>query len=90
MNPQSHAEAPASREAFKSAYIAALTEAVTERPDLYAWPKVNIEAVATRMFDAIERDSFNHDSLAFRKLARVLGIKPTRAGILAAWKGEAL
>lgn len=79
------------RETFKAAYIKALGEAVAERPDLYAWADKStamIDHVAGKMFEAMERGTFNHDSLAYRKTAKALGIKPTRKAIIAFWKGE--
>jgi hypothetical protein len=70
---------------FAALYESCLREAVIERPDLYAWPVSDVPRVASRMVDAVARGTFNHDSLAFHKLAKKLGIKPTRKAILEAY-----
>lgn len=77
------------RETFKRTYLESLREAVNLYPEMYAWPDksdANVEVVANRMFDAIERGTFNYDSKAFKITARKLGIKPTRRAILEYWK----
>ena len=74
---------------FKATYRQSLREAVNQFPEQYAWPDksdANVERVADLMFAAMERNTFNHDSKAFKITARKLGIKPTRTAILAYWK----
>ena len=76
------------RETFKATYLESLKEAVNDFPEQYAWPDksdATVAIVAERMFAAIERNTFNHDSKAFKITARKLGIKPTRSAIKAYW-----
>ncbi len=75
---------------FKATYRQSLREAVEQFPEQYVWRyagdlQTEVERVAERMFDAMNRGSFNHDSKAFKITARKLGIKPTRTAILAYW-----
>jgi hypothetical protein len=76
------------REAFKALYRECLTQAHAQFRSDYAWPSEQIPAVCERMFAAMYKGSFNHDSPAFRLLAKRLGIKPTRKAIVAAWEGR--
>ncbi len=76
---------------FKATYRQSLREAVEQFPEQYVWRyagdlQTEVERVAERMFDAMNRGSFNHDSKAFKITARKLEIKPTRTAILAYWK----
>lgn len=76
------------RIAFRALYLECLREAVIENPALYCWPVEQVPIVAERMFDALYRGTFSHDGLAFRKLAKRMGIKHTRKAIIAAWEGR--
>ena len=74
------------REQWKGAYPECLRECLRKHPDHYPWPEANVPVVAERMFAAMDRGTFNHDSHAMRMTARRLGIKPTRTAIVAFWK----
>ena len=89
MNATNPPEAPTAskRERFKAVYTAELRNAVLNHPTEYCWPVANVEVVASRMFEAMDRGTFNHSSYAYRQTAKALGIKPTRTAILAYWKG---
>jgi len=76
------------RTKIKTIYLAALEEAVATRPDLYSWPIAQAPDVAYRMFRALDNGTFNHDGLAFRKLAKQMGIPHTRSAIQDLWAGK--
>lgn len=73
---------------FRTIYTESLREAVFEYPDKYYWPVENVPVVAAKMFAALDKGTFNHDSPAFRKTVKALGIKPTRTAILNYWNGR--
>jgi hypothetical protein len=78
------------REKFKTIYRQALRECVDKYPQQYAWHYVGdldseVDRVAGRMFDAMDRGTFGHDSKAFKLTAKRLGIKPTRKAIIEFW-----
>ena len=71
---------------FRAAYLAALQQAVVSKPQDYQWPKgLTVETVAGRMFAAMDKGSFNHDSHAYRLATKALGIKFTRKAIVEFW-----
>lgn len=78
------------REIFKYTYIQALKECVLKYPEQYAWHysgdlDAEIQRVAGRMFEAMNRGSFNHDSKSYKLTCKRLKIKPTRKAILEYW-----
>jgi N6-adenosine-specific RNA methylase IME4 len=74
---------PARVEKFSAVYLEALTAAVREHPDEYAFPAEHTPAVASRMMRAVTSGTFNHEGHAFAGTCRALGIKHTRGAILA-------
>lgn len=76
------------KEKFLSVYTDALTHCVQTMPERYGWPASQAPEVAVKMCAAIERGTVNVDGPAFRRAARVLGIKPTRKAITAFYNGE--
>jgi len=76
------------RELFADVYREKLRECVRRWPERYYWPVSHVNIVAERVFAAMDNNTFHHNSPAFRRTARALGIKPTRKALLAFWKGE--
>lgn len=74
---------------FTHAYRAGLAKAIEEHPEEYAdGVKNNVFGVATRMLEAVERGSYNHDGRGFKNACKALGLKHTRKAIEAYLKGE--
>lgn len=69
------------KQKFKEAFTGALRINVVRNPDLYAWSADDFEEVCNRMFDAIDRMSFNKDSQSFKDACKALGIKHTYKAI---------
>lgn len=67
--------------AFVNEYRKQLTQAVTLRPDLYAYSTDLVPLVVDRMASAFEHRTYNHDSLAIKWTCKVLGIRHTRKAI---------
>jgi hypothetical protein len=78
---------PASLETFMTVYARHLAACVRELPDEYAWPIENLPLVLGRMRPALESGSYCHDSHAFRRTCKALGIKHTRKAISAFLSG---
>lgn len=70
------------RDVFARLYTEALTLAVTNHPDDYAYPVSAVPETVNRMMAAIERGGFNN-SPTLKRVARKLGIKDTLSGIRA-------
>lgn len=68
-------------EKFLETYHVELERAVRENPTEYMWPLSQLETVFGRIRVAIERQSFNKDSHAFRATCRILKIKHTYKAI---------
>ena len=73
------------KEIFKQVYLESLKEAIVKYPSNYCWPIENAPIVANKMFAAMDANTFNHDSHAYRIAAKKLEIKPTRKAILEFW-----
>ncbi len=65
------------KELFKSMYKAKLHEAHFAAPHMYVWPISEFDDVVERMNKAIDKGSFNKDSLAFKMTCKALKIKHT-------------
>ncbi len=65
------------RELFKETYLNQLKESHIKNPEQYAWAFDGLEMVAIRMFAAIDKGSFNKDSIAFKNTCKALKIKHT-------------
>lgn len=65
------------RELFKETYKIELEKAHKKNPDQYAWPISEMPDVLSRMYLAIDKGSFNKDSLAFKATCNALKIKFT-------------
>lgn len=65
------------RATFLDEYRKQLERAHAEQPEVYAWPTSELPAVFGRMAAAIERGTFNKDSLTFRRTCKALKIKHT-------------
>lgn len=68
-------------EKWMQVFEAKLREAITEHPELYAYPVSEAEFVIHRMRGAFERRSYNKDSHAIRATCKHFGIKHTYAAI---------
>lgn len=79
--PGSEARIANNLDAFMIEYEKQLTAAVTEHPELYAYPVATVPVVCLRMRKAFERDDYNIDSLAIRRTCKAFGIKHTRQAI---------
>jgi hypothetical protein len=75
------------RRAFAECYERNLRKALKTRPDKYMWPVENVPVVVKKMLDAVDRGSFNKDSLAFKWTCKELGIKHTYQAIREYWNG---
>lgn len=74
------------KERFKKTYIESLIECINQYgADTYFYGVDEASKVAERMFNAMDANTFNHDSHAYRRAAKKLGIKPTRTAILEFW-----
>lgn len=76
---------------FQEAYEKGLAEAIRLYPQNYCWADTSeamITKVAGKMFDAMDRGTFNHDSKGFKIACKKLGIKSTRKAILEYWNDE--
>lgn len=73
---------------FKATYAKQLEQVRRDKPDYYTWTWDQLPIVTARMLDAIEKGSFNKDSLAFKQTCKELGIKHTYKAIRDFTKGE--
>jgi hypothetical protein len=64
-------------ELFLSTYKEELRKSHNNNPEYYGWPISELEEVFKRMSNAIERGSFNKDSIAFKNTCKKLKIKYT-------------
>lgn len=80
-SPYSEARLQNNLEAWASVYADKLREVRSERPELYAWPDSETDAVLARMLAAFAKDSYNIDSLAIKRTCKHFGIKHTRKAI---------
>jgi hypothetical protein len=71
------------RTEFVAIYEEELTRANAERPAEYGFPPHRVPEIVEKMTKAIENGSANTDGLALRRVARKVGIKPTRRDITA-------
>lgn len=62
---------------FMEVYRENLIKAHNESPQDYAWSLADLDLVIERMTRAIEKGSYNKDSVAFKKTCKELGIKHT-------------
>lgn len=78
-------------EAFMTVYAKHLEATRTKDTagDYYCWPVSELPLVLGRMRQAIERGSFNKDSLAFKATCKELKIKHTYQAIRAFLSGVA-
>jgi hypothetical protein len=68
-------------ELFKTRYKDNLINARMNYPTMYAWPESELESVFKRMIEAIERGSFNKDSIALKNTCKDLRINHTYKAI---------
>ena len=72
---------PLKLQVFQTVYLEELKRAITERPEVYAYPVEEAEEVAFRMMTAICKGSANKDSIAIQRTLKRLGIKNTYKAI---------
>lgn len=66
---------------FKYIYTEELKDSYKKHRDQYIWPENEFPQVIERMCRAIEKGSFNKDSIAFRNTCKVLKIAHTYKAI---------
>jgi hypothetical protein len=74
---------------FMAAYVPALTKAVNEHPEEYAWHISKLPSVVNRTRAALERNQYMPNGRAMRETCKVLGFKNTRVEINAFLANEA-
>jgi len=72
---------PGNYQCFVDEYKKQLEHAVKTRPDEYAWPMSEFDAVLARIENAIKLGRFNKESSAFKATCKALGIKHTYRAI---------
>lgn len=66
---------------LKQVYAANLKKSVVEFPTEYLWPIGDLPVVLTRMYQSIDKMSFNKDSRAWKSTCKELNIKHTYQAI---------
>lgn len=72
---------PGNFQCFLDVYREELEKSLKEAPENYAWGPDDLETVFNRMKNAIERGSFNKDSISFKRTCKRLNIKHTYRAI---------